>query len=346
MQEVKRFWRSLEVLGGQGTMGEQWRRLVGEEFPIVRRFLRPTGALATWFPHDDPDLLYYRVVTHGPDDHVGVCDETGRRVVLRTADLVLEGLDLVVFHRALAAALGLIPAPRPIDHLRNTVRLGHYEPLAGYRFPTIFTIASREAELEQVIDRITALEEGPFLLLAPTRRFLRPVGEDLLRRRQAGFLALDESLGLDEHGQLAATPAARRAMQEFSAQTLPVETAEPRVAFFPTPAGSTWGQVKMHLVDGHTASIVVGTARGVYTYVQMGMANRKNGSPSVQWELLRTFAAGEGTLTWGSPGADRRNQKRREVLARQLRAFFRIEGDPIVSCGNGWQTRFQVGGPG
>jgi hypothetical protein len=40
--------------------------------------------------------------------------------------------------------------------------------------------------------------------------------------------------------------------------------------------------------------------------------------------------------------ADRRNQKRRERLARSLRAFFRIEGDPLAACGNGWRTRFMI----
>ena len=69
------------------------------------------------------------------------------------------------------------------------------------------------------------------------------------------------------------------------------------------------------------------------------------GNPSVQWELLRTFAAGEGMLTWRSPGADRRNQKRRELLAKQLRAFFRIAGEPIVTCGKGWSTLFQIRSP-
>ena len=80
----------------------------------------------------------------------------------------------------------------------------------------------------------------------------------------------------------------------------------------------------------------------MFNYAQLGLANRKNGSPSVQWELLRAFAAGGGTLTWRSPAADRRNQKRRQLLARALQAFFRIEGDPIVPQDDGWRTRFAI----
>ena len=68
----------------------------------------------------------------------------------------------------------------------------------------------------------------------------------------------------------------------------------------------------------------------------------KNGAPTLQWELLRQFAAGHGVLTWRSAGADRKNKKRRENLARHLERFFRIEGDPFIRQGNGWRAQFQI----
>jgi hypothetical protein len=117
------------------------------------------------------------------------------------------------------------------------------------------------------------------------------------------------------------------------------------LAPFPTPTGSDWRQVQIRLLDGHTASIVVGPAHGVYNFAQMGLVNRKNGNPSMQWQLLKAFAAGGGVLTWRSPQADRRNQKRRELLARSLREFFRIDSDPFSSQKNGWRARFTIGGP-
>jgi hypothetical protein len=72
--------------------------------------------LTCTFPHRDPDLFYYRVVTHGPNDHVGVCDETGPRVALTMADLIVQELDRVAIHRALTQALGLTAEPAPVDH--------------------------------------------------------------------------------------------------------------------------------------------------------------------------------------------------------------------------------------
>ena len=114
------------------------------------------------------------------------------------------------------------------------------------------------------------------------------------------------------------------------------------MAFFATPAGATWEQVEIRFKDGHTVSVKALAEQGVFNYTQMGMANRKNAEPTVQWKLLKTFAAARGHLTWESPDADRKNQKRREVLSKDLRAFFQIEGDPITSDGGGWRVRFKL----
>ena len=117
------------------------------------------------------------------------------------------------------------------------------------------------------------------------------------------------------------------------------------MAHFPTPPDATWEEVSIQFRDGHTVSAKVRDAKGVFNYTEMGMVDRKSGNPTVQWQLLRAFADGHGLLDWLSRGADRKNQKRREKLARNLRAFFRIEGDPftVIEGGRGWQTRFAIG---
>ena len=55
-------------------------------------------------------------------------------------------------------------------------------------------------------------------------------------------------------------------------------------------------------------------------------------------------------MDWDSRQAHRRNQKRREILARNLREFFHIEDDPLskgdpfrlTDDGKGWQARFRI----
>jgi len=143
MPQLRRFWRSLEVLEGWATVPAQWKQFLGDEYDRAHQFLRCSGELATFYPHRDPYLLIYRVVTHGPEDHVGICDETGERVVLTTADLVIEELDRFRLSRAIARAFGLRYDDRPLDDLPGTSRIGHYVPLAGYHFPVFLAIPPR-----------------------------------------------------------------------------------------------------------------------------------------------------------------------------------------------------------
>jgi hypothetical protein len=112
---------------------------------------------------------------------------------------------------------------------------------------------------------------------------------------------------------------------------------------FPTPPGTKWEDVTIKFTDGHTVSIRIGTERGVYTYAELGMSSRKNRMPTVQWKLLQIFAAHHGTLTWKHPEADPKLQKRSEILAKTLRAFFGIGDAPIrVTAGRGLSTRFRI----
>ncbi len=121
------------------------------------------------------------------------------------------------------------------------------------------------------------------------------------------------------------------------------ETEGPLV-FFPTPPDATWDDVCIRFKDGHTVSIKVKSRTGVYTYADMGMADKRSGKPNLQWELLGTFAEERGILDWSSTHADRRNQKRREYLAAILRRFFDIEGDPfrLTRDRKGWEARFLI----
>jgi hypothetical protein len=116
------------------------------------------------------------------------------------------------------------------------------------------------------------------------------------------------------------------------------------LVLFPTPPDSTWEDVHVRFKDGHTVSIRVKSETGMFNYTQMGMASRKNGNPTVQWELLRTFADEGGTLVWSSSKADRRNQKRREILAANLRCFFQIDTDPfrLTPDRKGWEANFHI----
>ncbi|MDP3939893.1 MAG: hypothetical protein Q8R92_17380 [Deltaproteobacteria bacterium] len=116
----------------------------------------------------------------------------------------------------------------------------------------------------------------------------------------------------------------------------------PKVSRFPTPPDSRWEHLTLRFLDGETVEVRIKDVRRILTHAEMGFSNARNGSPTLQWRLLEAFAEEEGELTWKSTHADRRNAKRKQLLARGLRTLFQIEGDPFQTFGKGWKARFRV----
>jgi hypothetical protein len=323
-------------------VAQQWRQRTGGGFALACRFLRSSGKLAATYPHPDPGICFYRVVTHGADDHVAVCDETGERRQLRTDEILIYELDRLALARGLAHAFCFEPEDGYDLSRPPPWRIGRIAPMAGYVFPVYLAIPSWQRNLLVQLTDVLEFERGPFLVLAPTGRYLCAVCRQLLRERRACFLALSDAVLAEEEGLLVISPTGTEQVEQFLGQVVPQVGASAPAPLFATPAGARWSDVRLRFVDGHTLAVRVGNAAGRFNFSQMGMANRKNSTPTVQWELLREFAAGYGSLTWNSPAADRKNKKRRENLARDLVAFFRIEGEPFVRDGGGWRTVFSI----
>jgi hypothetical protein len=335
MQTLTRFWRSLERLAGAATVAAEWRAWLGPEYDATRPLLRASGELAAFYPR--PGRLPYRVVSHGAEDHVGVCDETGQRVTLTTAELAILEVDRPKLDRALAAAIG--SSGRAIrDPRYHTVQLGCDNRPGGFQFPVFLILHHRALQVRHAVQYLAVTQQGPFLALTTSSWFLDTETAELLQRRDGWLCPLDEATGIDD-GKLALTDRGRQLLAAFHDKVLPTGETDSR---FPTPPGSRWSQLSIRLVDGETVAVAVGDVRGTFNYTQMGLADRRSGRPNKQWELLRALAARHGLLTWSSPAASRHNQKRRELLAHQLRRYFRIDGDPFERCGNGWRTRFAI----
>ncbi len=343
------FWQALETIPGRTAVAAEWRALVGKDYDAFSVFLRPTQKLAESYPcPQSPDCgCYHAVVRHGPDDIVAVCRCDPPRcdpIHLRRSDIVLYEANLQGIAKAATDALGISCSVAPVATLPAAWTIGTYSPTAGLRFPVYLTIQFQDEDFHQAISHLTATDGTPFILLSPTRHLCRPPAEEMLRSKGATLLPLDELLGADAQGRIVLLQATEDVLREFRDRVLPQKKAAPAITFFPTPAGATWGELEIQFIDGETASVRVGEARGIFHYAEMGMADGRNRRPTKQWELLRTFANENGVLTWRSPSACRKNQKRREMLAKDLKAFFRIEGDPIrlTEDGKGWRTLFAV----
>lgn len=338
------FWQALEAIPGPAAVTAEWHEHVGDdEFDCVCFLLRPRADLAEGFPRrqDGRVVMPYRVVRHGTDEFVGVDDYgNGSVITLVRDDLIVYELDAAGLARVIALSLGFVT--RDVAGLPNgVIAVGRYEPLAGYSFPVFLAIPRDERYLTTTLGELTLLVNGAFVLVAPTARRLSTPAERVVRDRKLAFLALCEAAEITAQG-LVVTEAGRRVLERF--RQLHVPQAVTGSAFFPTPATAAWSTLRIRFVDGHTVSVAVGDVTGVFHYSQLGMADKRNAKPTKQWELLRSLARAYGVLTWRSRDADPKNQKRRELLAKDLKAFFRIVGEPIVLTddGRGWRTSFAL----
>lgn len=246
------------------------------------------------------------------------------------------------FASRLAQTLRFHSGQAVLDTSADTCRIGTLTPNAGHRFPVFLTFPREPEHLRHSVTGIAALHKSPFLLVTPTPRHCDAFVEAVLMANRGMLVPLSHAIALDENARWQLTPVGHDNLQRFIDCHAPRQRQRRSAESFPTPPDATWSDVRIRFLDGETVSVTVGAENAVVNYTQLGMADGRNGRPTVQWELLRVFAKEYGTLDWSSRSAGRRRQKQREVLARQLRTFFRIEGDPFVAAGNGWQTRFTL----
>ncbi len=342
MSPLHKLWQALEEIPGTRAAMAEWRHKLGADLESIGSMLIPTDRYAEILPVAGDPYASYRVVHHSDDDVVGIHDGGGPTITLSKQDVLIYRLDHQRMIRSVAAVLGVKLAPASLDGAPNTYRIGSYRPFAGYAFPVFFTIPLESADLRATAESVTARCAEPFVLLAPTSGHLRPECEAVIKAQKACFLALDDAIDLDGRGRWVASATAQQQLAAFVKEVIPQVQSVDQPIFFPTPPEATWADVKIKFTDGETMSIKVGDATGKYLFSDMGMVDGRNKRPNKQWELLRAFSKEFGTMTWKNPAADKRNQKRREYLAGDLKAFFRIDGDPIVLTDDkkGWRTVF------
>jgi len=329
-------WQLLEDRCSVSAVDVEWRRWLGAKLPEIRRWLRRRADLARSIPLGDGTRL--RVIAHADDDVVGVDDNRDATVAIAAEDRVVQELDLDYLSRDMATVLDLEGTPETIE--RGLIRLGVHHGVGGTMTPVFFGIAQSPDALVALASRCVAREVGQVVLITPTARLWTEPLRSLLKVKGSHLIAVGQLFDIRDAALCAVAPLA-------SLVTPPAIVSRDQhasVARFPTPPRSTWRDVRMKFFDGETVSIKVGSVTQRCTYLEMGFADKRRKQPNLQWELLRTFALNHGELTWTSRGASRRNQARCRRLAKTLRAYFGIAGEPIVfeETLQGWRVAFGI----
>ncbi len=350
------FWSACEEIPGATAVEAEWRIKAGSGYETAKAFLKPRQELACCYPCTSrpPCTCHHRVVDHGGGSIVAVCVCEGqgcRNEQLTKTDLVIYELNTRKLCDAIGQALSLAVISAVITQgvvdfspIINTTHVGYDQPTMGYSFPVYLTVQNDSDAFYSVVTTLVATNETPFVLVTPTPDWITPGIRSLVALRKSLLLTVPDVLLFSETGLVIASPAVQMMLERFHTGALPSASEQSSMRFFLTPAGSSWADVKISFIYGDKVAIKVKHITGTFNWGEMGMSNKKNGDPTAQWELLTAFARGHGTLDWTSSNAHLNNQKRKEILAKNLQAFFRIEGDPFTYDKQikGWETKFAI----
>jgi hypothetical protein len=341
MRKLHRLWRALEALPGLAAERLEWRRLVGDEWPIVEPLFRQTGALVDriWCPSPSGVDCPRRVIRHDDGSIVAVCGDEPRNcdtISLTLEDIVVLELDVRRLAKALAAPLGLKAAPSWIRE-PDILEFGMHQVAAGRGVPVMLLWARTPDQVGLAIDFLIHAFDGPFAVATPTNRFVGAGTRAKIRQAGGMHFSLSDALGADDHGTLAG----QHAPANIFAPIRQSVTPGPELAWV-LPPDARWEELVVDFVEREVVNVRFRGETRRFEPEQLGMKNRNSGRPTLQWSLLQQMALAGGQLAWSDPGATIRIKKQKQELSNRLKAAFGIEGDPIRWGGdvNAYLARF------
>ncbi len=366
-----KLWDFIEDMPERAAAFCEWKARFGhwrgfEQF--AAKFLQPTNETVTTIEclKSCGELCCRKVVELAADKILAVCPENERPPYkLTRRDIIVYKLKEAAFARNLCKALGLEYCQCRGNANGDVRPIGDYVPYASRRIPANFVFArSSEHLLSMALKTITAAKEQVFIV--PTRRHVSPELLDLVKSCGCVLLVLTEILALRNDGDFEAV--CRTALlfdvldeKGFCGEDQPLEI----------PSGTTWQQITIEFIDGHTVSVRVGQIHKRLSYGDMGMEDKRTKNPNGQWRLLQKFAEGGGVIRFGSitkqqreyelarlaskmetdfggfsihTPPDKTTKTGKKALSKTLKEVFGIPDDPIAWKDGAYVCRFKIGG--
>jgi len=333
MRKLHRLWRALENQQGLAAERLEWRRLVGDEWPIVEPLFRQSGALVgrVWCPSPGGPDCPRRVTRHDDGRIVAVCGDQPRNcdtLSLSLDDIAVLELDVHRLAAALAEPLGLSGAPRWVEE-PDVLQLGMHEVAAGLGVPILLLWARTPHQADRAIAGLVHSVAGPFALTTPTDRFVGAQAREKIMLAGGVQVPLDDVVGVNDHNRLVGQrppEAVFARVREAVAQ--PAAGSRPARAWV-LPADARWEELTFDFVADEVINVRFRGDTRRFEPEHLGMKNQKNGRPTLQWTLLQQMAVGGGQVAWTDRAATDRIKKQKQALSDRLTAAFGIEKDPI-----------------
>lgn len=193
-----------------------WRMWLGDSFGVFNyAFLRTKSTRADSYPCPRECGCAHEIVEHTNGSLVAVCccDPSNCDDIKLTAnDVVMWELNTSRLGRAICKAFDCDARVTDL-HLPLTWQIGAKFSNA---VPVILTIQNERDDFRNVIAELVARWRQPFILFAPTSRFVDAVCTELLDKAGAGFFDLETNLVLTASGGLQTRKSGGELFQAFA----------------------------------------------------------------------------------------------------------------------------------
>lgn len=103
------------------------------------------------------------------------------------------------------------------------------------------------------------------------------------------------------------------------------------------PEGTRWEDITLRFVGDNDVVIIIPGEDGARetNYEGMGFVDKRRGTPTLAWGLLKTFADKEGIINWTNNDDMERDEinrlkKQKQTLSNGLISYFKIEENPFL----------------
>ncbi len=212
MRTLTRLWRALDSLPGLCDVPAYWEHLCGEDYPLVRPYLRPTADVGARYPCPSPrnSECPRRIVDYEDGTFAGICRHSERlcsTVEITPKEALIHQLDIEGFIGCMAGPL-CIRAQKLRQRSRGVWEAGLSTSRATRNQPVFLLVAATANNFASGIRQLLFDSSGAFVALAPTSGYLTVDLQQILCRRQCQFVSLEERVGLDDQGNFVALEAA------------------------------------------------------------------------------------------------------------------------------------------
>jgi hypothetical protein len=334
---IRGFWHALATTPGLAASNYDWRAILGGEWPLVARYLAPNGSLATAIACPSPGGDGCpRSITMGRNDTFhAVCAATPSAcddLELSAADVAVLALDLRLLVSHLADALQVnLAASRARSRPPDLLPIGRYAEAAGTSCS--LWLALRDPRDPIDIDEVAqaTVSDVAAVLLVPSAGTYSHAVARWSQGPARQIIHLDEAVGVNADGRLAALQAPARLFQKVRATLDVAVRVDDQRRAWTLPADARWHDVHMELTSDQEVRCTFRGEVRIFIPGDLGLRSTRNDKPKQAWVVLRALAVGGGRAGTGNdPQNHSRIQKQYELLAAALRHAFGMEHDPLT----------------